>query len=203
MIKKTTLTIFLLYLLAFSWDGQRKGFIGGIEIANGIILWQPTYLTGIFKTETNSNTNYLFNTNLKLGYSAESKFEFQYYLEFNFINQAQIEIGKIINNGFDISYYFLPISPSYFINLSCGLSSWSRPKNPDLLDFNVYGLNLSLGFGKEITKHFYVLIKGVYNNGSGATLKKTISISPSPNVGFGEVKDQSYGINLVLGITGY
>jgi hypothetical protein len=201
--------LILLVLLSssvFSWDGQRKGFVAGFDIANGIIFWQPTYMGNFIDLRPivgKFNTNYLFNANFKLGYSPVNKFEIQNYFKLNLFNQTPNNIGYVMTYGFDFSYFILPISPSYFINLTCGLSNWSRPANPGVNEFHMGGQTLSLGFGKEIIRHFYALLEFFYINGQVSSFQKEFKGSGNQYTGFGEYKNEAFGINLVLGVSGY
>jgi hypothetical protein len=63
------------------------------------------------------------------------------------------------------------------------------------------GLNFSLGFGREITKHFYGLIEVFYIDGNGSSFG--IIETGRPRSGFGEVGNKAYGINFIFGISGY
>jgi hypothetical protein len=203
MKSKAILYLILFYSLSFSLDGNRKGFVAGIEIGNGIFYWQPTYWIywppEIVKA--NFNTNYLFNTNFKLGYAPGNRFEIQNYYKINVLESESNFISTITAYGFDFSYYFLPVSPSFFINMTCGFSYWSHPNNPNLQVYHGGGSNLSIGFGREYLKHIYALIEFVYTD-NFVTGGGTVFVN-SHLKGFGDHKNQAYGINIVMGILGY
>ena len=92
-----------------------------------------------------------------------------------------------------MSYFFEDDIPSWFIDLSLGLSICADPYAEEL-DFNenldTDGLGFSFGFGYEFRRHYNVALCAVYAN----TYNNSIPISK---------KRRALSVLLTLGVLGY
>lgn len=145
---------------ADAFDGNRKGFILGGGLGLGVTSFTQT-VGGFGPRLTLERGRKLgLQTSFRIGY-APSEYGQIYWsnrvswfgMENNFGNHVAIAHGI---GGIGVTYYFHPVTPSFFITGVIGFSTWFTlfESYPDIL----YGDGISGGFGYEFVRHWSVEI---------------------------------------------
>ncbi|HUV06692.1 MAG TPA: hypothetical protein VMX75_03115 [Spirochaetia bacterium] len=167
MKKITVALVFLLCVLnmAMAFDNKRSGFIigglGGVALVN----WNQS-IDGI---QSESMNDFAVHLDLRLGGGFQGdKFMLYYWQMMNFLSMTNwlgIDVAMISSNGgAGLTYYFLPTSPSFYVNAGVGASIWAAASD-DPSDY-WYGLGLMGGVGYEFSRHWSMELGIMWGNPS-------------------------------------
>ena len=152
----------------FAWDGQRQGFILGGGFGGSVTSFtQDVDYSGTSETSDRENKVGVA-TDFRIGYAFTNQFLLYYMSKgawFSAENSQGDEVTFLSTLGpIGISYYFTEESPSLYVTLGAGFTSWYAPFE-DEQDIQG-GAGFFIGLGYEFIEHVSIEVDIMVSNTS-------------------------------------
>lgn len=158
------LIIILIFLgQAFSFDGQRKGFIlgGGAGFSINFLKYNWTMTGNNIDRSKESNWNRLgIVADFKIGYAPTDQLEIVYSNKASIIPEVDDTVPMFSLNSVTMNFYFKDPGPSAFISAGAGIMINGYPFVQGAIVRTGFGFHIGIGY--EISKHWSLILEYIY-----------------------------------------